>query len=937
MTTVKGRFQLIFGLLLSTVVLAGIANLWAFQTAQRLTDLEARRLQSFKLADELRQSSDDLTRMARTYAATGDDRFREYFNNILKVREGAIDYPPGYSGVFWDFVVADRRHLPTGGQSSSFQERMRQLGFSEAEFAKLREAEQNSNALVALEEVAMNAVAGRFKGADGKFTVGREPDQRLALELLFGDEYHQAKASIMAPIQQFLDLIEARTSLSTETLQAEQRRILAGSAVLVLLALGLAGWAFLYLRGSVIGPLRDLGNGIDEFRRSRRAIDVRQAQRADEIGVIARGFQSAAEEVAKHIEEIDAAREALAESAEKIRTILQDSPIGISIVSHSKNKRIYVNARLNEMMTGDPNGSIVDEDIGQSYADPAMVDEVRKELAARGFHYDAELMRRRSDGLLWWCLHSWRPIQVWGEDAYICWHVDITERRQAEEELRAKERLLRSILDSSPVGIAVTTAAGERKYINARRAELDGRDRDEMLTEAPVSAYANPMLREEYLRQLEVEGHVSDQETEMVRADGTTYWVLLTLVPIEYEREPSTLAWLYDITVRKAAEQKIRDAERQLTSILENSPIGVSMRNRYDGSVAFSNSRMGDLFGMSVEEYAATPIMDFYVGDGEFETLGERFERDGAVNAAEVRQKRKEGDIFWASISIVPVESSDDIGAIAWVEDITVRKEAETRLRDAYDIITGSIDYATRIQRSVLPAPHVLSETFREHFVIWEPRDRVGGDIYWRREWGGGHLLLVADCTGHGVPGAFMTLIATAALDRALEEAPTGDPGALIARMHEFVQRFLGQQDVETTTTDDGLELGACFVTADRGELRYAGARFSLFCVADGEFEEIRGERTAIGYKGIAPDLCFATRVVADPERRTFYLTTDGLIDQIGGPRRRSFGKRRLRDVLLPVQNRPMERQRDAILAALAEYQGDEARRDDVSVVGFRV
>ncbi len=276
-------------------------------------------------------------------------------------------------------------------------------------------------------------------------------------------------------------------------------------------------------------------------------------------------------------------------------------------------------------------------------------------------------------------------------------------------------------------------------------------------------------------------------------------------------------------------------------------------------------------------------------------------------------------------------------------------------LADAYDIISGSIRYAANIQQAILPPPAALEVAFADHFMLWEPRDVVGGDFYWVGPWGKGTLALLGDCTGHGVPGAFMTLITAGALERARAIVPGGDLPGLIQTVHRLVQETLGQHQPAGGTTigmdgdhdgdpaadrmsgsDDGLELGACYLPPDGGAMWFAGARFSLFMEHHGDVVEIKGSKSGLGYRGIPPHQTYpAERLVLEPGQR-FYMTTDGLVDQIGGPRRKMFGKKRFKTFLRETAGQPMAAQKPALLDALVRYQGTEARRDDVAVLGFR-
>ncbi|MBF0426566.1 MAG: response regulator [Magnetococcales bacterium] len=258
-------------------------------------------------------------------------------------------------------------------------------------------------------------------------------------------------------------------------------------------------------------------------------------------------------------------------------------------------------------------------------------------------------------------------------------------------------------------------------------------------------------------------------------------------------------------------------------------------------------------------------------------------------------------------------------------------------LAEAFDVIEGSIEYASRIQRSILPKPDYLASVFADHFILWEPRDVVGGDIYWCCPWGDGVLFALGDCTGHGVPGAFMTLIATGAFERARSEVPPGAVGALLARTHQLVQITL-KQDSGLGESDDGMELGICHITDHGTRLKYAGARFSLFTCLPGQSPgEVKGDKRGIGYRKVPFDQTYGeTEIVPEPGTG-FYLSTDGLLDQVGSTVRRGFGKNNLLGLIGRSAALPMQEQRTIFKQALLQHQGEESRRDDVSVVGFRL
>ncbi len=192
---------------------------------------------------------------------------------------------------------------------------------------------------------------------------------------------------------------------------------------------------------------------------------------------------------------------------------------------------------------------------------------------------------------------------------------------------------------------------------------------------------------------------------------------------------------------------------------------------------------------------------------------------------------------------------------------------------------------------------------------------------------------------GHGFePAAQDPLhvdLATGLQQQALADRPDGDPAKGIARINRFVKASLAQRTDEGAA-DDGLEIGVCRVEADWDLITYAGARFSLWNVSEGAVQEIKGDRTGIGYRAVPRDLELTNHTIEATPGASFYMFSDGITDQIGGPKQRSFGKKRLAKFFEDHYDRPMKEQKLRILDAFRHYQGEQLRCDDVTVVGFR-
>lgn len=199
------------------------------------------------------------------------------------------------------------------------------------------------------------------------------------------------------------------------------------------------------------------------------------------------------------------------------------------------------------------------------------------------------------------------------------------------------------------------------------------------------------------------------------------------------------------------------------------------------------------------------------------------------------------------------------------------------------------------------------------------------------------------DCTGHGVPGAFLTLIVSSFLDRTLLPENRRDPAGILGDVNRMIKHALGQSGAASpeqgSQSDDGMDAVFAWVDMKGRSMTYAAARTPVFVLGHGseEVTELPGDRASAGYIGTSVDYPWSNRSVSLAPGDAVYVTTDGIIDQIGGERQIAFGKRRFKELLAAHRHLSMPRQLDALLEEFHRYQGGQGRRDDVSVFGFRV
>ena len=222
--SLERSFLAIFLSVVTLMLISLLVFLELVDTEKHVAALEMKRYQSYLLADELRQSSDDLTRMVRTYANTGERRYQDYFQQILAIRNGQAPRPLDYHLIYWDFVAATGAAPRANTEARSLKALMVDAEFTETEFALLQEAENESTQLVNMENQAMRAVAGNFTDEQGR-SIERAPDPERARQLVYSDEYHQAKARIMRPLEKFFVTIEERTTGAVVALRDKQERL----------------------------------------------------------------------------------------------------------------------------------------------------------------------------------------------------------------------------------------------------------------------------------------------------------------------------------------------------------------------------------------------------------------------------------------------------------------------------------------------------------------------------------------------------------------------------------------------------------------------------------------------------------------------------------------------------------------------------------------
>lgn len=257
---------------------------------------------------------------------------------------------------------------------------------------------------------------------------------------------------------------------------------------------------------------------------------------------------------------------------------------------------------------------------------------------------------------------------------------------------------------------------------------------------------------------------------------------------------------------------------------------------------------------------------------------------------------------------------------------------AHQRLKDVTKQVDDSIQYAALLQKSMLPNRQLKERFGKDHFILWQPRDTVGGDYYVFYEEGGRCLAGVADCAGHGVSGAMMTMLARAGIDRSIQVHGIASPAEVLQATNEGMHSILSEAQVSraiATTMDVGLVM----IDAPAQLLRFAGAKIWLYWSDGNTVECVKGDNRSLWDRRTG---AYHDHDVPLRPGFTYYLTTDGYLDQAGGEHGFGLGTDRFSKWLLEHATKSLDDQHQALTRALREFQGDHPQRDDITMLSFR-
>jgi serine phosphatase RsbU (regulator of sigma subunit) len=321
-----------------------------------------------------------------------------------------------------------------------------------------------------------------------------------------------------------------------------------------------------------------------------------------------------------------------------------------------------------------------------------------------------------------------------------------------------------------------------------------------------------------------------------------------------------------------------------------------------------------------------------------------------------IARKMRLDEIERADIQAQIIEQLKENQRLKDQANLELEQKVEERTREISEQkreITDSIDYAQRIQLAVLPGEDELERIMPEHFVFFHPKDVVSGDFYWIKKVNDAIIIVVADCTGHGVPGAFMSMLGITLLDEQLGKIRLDSPAGILDNLRTKVKEMLVQKG-QAEEQKDGMDMAVAILHREKKELFFAGAHNPLYLVRNNgnisglgsvkepsltgfgsRLYEFKGDRQPIGFHPEESE--FTNHKISLAEQDTIYIFSDGFIDQFGGDQRKKYKSSRFKELLLSLQKESLDKQKLLIEQAFKNWRGDNEQIDDVCVIGFRI
>ncbi len=404
--------------------------------------------------------------------------------------------------------------------------------------------------------------------------------------------------------------------------------------------------------------------------------------------------------------------------------------------------------------------------------------------------------------------------------------------------------------------------------------------------------------------------------------------------------------------ILKAMEKQNEVIERQnrelkkYYTIIEQSPIAIVVTDT-KARIEYVNPFFTRLTGYTREEAIGKNPRILNSGLTPKETFEDLWKTilKGEIWHGILYNKRKDGSIFIEDTIIAPIKDDNGqiINFVAIKKDITKEvelqnklKNEQQKLKELYKSVTDSILYAKRIQEALLPGEEFFRQNFKDFFILYKPLNVVSGDFYWARKYNDCVIVALGDATGHGVPGAFLSLLGISLLNEIYRHEDVTKPSEMLEMLRKGIKSALSQKGhIDESENRDGIDIAIFVLNTKTYRLQYAGANRPMYVIRDGELIELKPDRQPASIYLVERPFTNHEIIVGPDD--VIYLFSDGYTDQFGTEDPKKFSVYRFKELLGKIYSMPMEEQKRILEEIFEDWKGDFEQLDDVLVLGFRI
>jgi PAS domain S-box-containing protein len=518
-------------------------------------------------------------------------------------------------------------------------------------------------------------------------------------------------------------------------------------------------------------------------------------------------------------------------------------------------------------------------------------------------------------------------------------HSNVRLEEQVEEVSRTRSRM-QLLLENASEVITICEADGTIRYVSPsvetilgyQPAQLQGKKDIDNVSDEQRNVYTNL-----FKSLAEKPTDKSTVQYEYKTSKGTFIWLETTGTNLMSNSAiHGYILNSRDITERRRAEQEQR-MRSKMQALSENSMDLITRLE--DGAISYINPVISTYTGEGTSAFINKKASDTTLDAGVLDRwlrIVEEVKQTGDKVLTEMDFPSAQGNRVMQVNAIPEFDETKQLESVLVVShDITERKVIELDIRDKNKKINDSINYARRIQNAILPDMQLIRETLPDSFLLYKPRDVVSGDFPWFVKSGDNIFIAAVDCTGHGVPGALLSLIGYFLLNDIVKSRNITDPGTILDLLDEGVTQTL-RQDQADAATKDGMDIALCRIDTRKKVVEYAGAHRPLLVVKGGNLEEVKGDRCPVGGGFSKDDSKFVTTKVELQSGDSIYFSSDGFPDQFGGPEGKKLGSKRVRDLVGQLQHLPADQAAVGFDQAWEGWRGDHKQTDDVLLIGVK-